>query len=31
MYYDTPPAGYEPCNGGFDALGIEYETAPGSN
>jgi hypothetical protein len=25
MYYQTPPAGYEPCNRGFDALKLEYE------
>jgi hypothetical protein len=25
MYYDTPPAGYTPCNRGFDALGASYD------
>lgn len=24
MFYETPPAGYEPCNRGFDALRLEY-------
>lgn len=25
MYYETPPAGYVPCNRGFDALGASYD------
>ena len=25
MYYDTPPAGYTPCNRSFDALGASYD------
>ncbi len=28
MYHDTPPAGYQPCNQGFDALKVEYDAAP---
>jgi hypothetical protein len=27
MYYDTPPAGYEPCNRGYDPLAATFEDA----
>jgi hypothetical protein len=25
MYYETPPAGYEPCNRGFDPLKVDFD------
>ncbi|MEM9453104.1 MAG: hypothetical protein AAGF11_02920 [Myxococcota bacterium] len=27
MYYETPPAGYEPCYKSFDAMKVQYERA----